>query len=376
MSSPRDNFGGAPIGGGQKYETFSCSNEKPTTVPLRIFPAMGALAADGKWAIYHKIHFGYSGRDFKDKTKTKQRPFECIEVVDPATKMVTTSCPECRLIESHEKILADKTAIETAKLKSRGVLDEKVIENELKVLLKTENEWLKAHNISGKHYIGVVDQTSKLGVLQIAHKHMKVLYRRMDELRSKGLEPIADFDTGVWFIFSRSGTWNQTEFEVTVAAEQNGLTSTIKLAPLSDDILTKALAQLPNLQEGVTKHLTATQIKLLVECSGDPDEVDTILEMGQKNRQQQPVSNNLPAPTQPAATAPAADPQAALQAQLAALQAQLAALSKPAATPAPTGGPPTVPGSNPKMPDGVDPMDPNLSPEQFAQMFGRTMPKR
>jgi hypothetical protein len=433
MASPRDGFGGADAApNGMKYEIIRLK-ENVTSIPLRILPAMHSLRTANKWADFHSIHFGFKGLDFKDKTKTRMRPFECIQVQDRKTKVIKVNCDQCNLMRDKEKLRLDALAHYTAEAKKQGILDEKGVKAFCEPYLKTHNEWARNFNKDSKWYINCVTVEGKMALLQIPHKMKVALDKEIDDLRAKGLEPISNFDTGVYFTFLRTGTFSSSAFTCKVYMEGDVLAPRVKLAPLSDEILTKALSDLPDLATGVTRKLSADQITLLSQCSGEPAEVDSIMGMTQLPDELEgggdsggdapppppssitpklpPVTPFQPKPAAAAAPAPAPLPPAAapalapaapapteaeirakvegelrakMQAQMEAqLKAEMAKLTAPPAAapapaapvaPAPAQAAPAAPAPS-SVPTGFDPMDPNLSPEAFANAFPPLSPR-
>lgn len=429
MSSIREKFGSqaATNSFGPRYENFKVEKPGVDYGPFRIFPPMHSLQAraDG-WKVYHAIHFGYVVTDANDSTKSRQRPFECIERKNFKTKMIEVSCPECRMIELNQKLLDDRKAEIAHWCKSNGIVNSKEIEAKIEAdeKVKEVSTWLEDHNRDGKIYLNVMTLDGKFGVLKIAGKMGDALLLKVKELRDKkGIEPIADFDSGAWFIFRREGTGGQSSHYVSYAEEEvagfKGATKP-KLAPVSDDLLEKALEILPDLATGVTIKLSEESIKLLTTSGNDPDANKLIFSAASRERspegsakakevQQKVMSNTViptslppvtqPSPVQqiqfsppvqtsqtiqtspvipaqhsPAIPAPAID----LQAQIAQLQAQLAqqaaAATKAQTTqPAPVQTAPAVVQSSPApvaaKPSLTEVLDPNMSQAAFENIF-------
>lgn len=434
MASPRDQFGGAaPSGSGLAYEIIRLK-DGVYTPPLRILPAMHSLRLQNKWCDFHGIHFGYKVKDKKDPTKDRMRPFECIQVKNYKTKMIDVDCPQCNLVQAKKKLLQDTEASARAELKGKGILLEEQIEKFLKPILAPHNEWLRTNNKDNKWYINCVTLDGKLAMLQIPNKSKITLDKKIEDARVKyKVEPISNFDTGVYFQLRRDGNFNNATFACEIYKEATGeganMVERLKLAPLSDEILAHALEILPDLKTGVTRKISAEQIKLLTECSRDPAEVATIMDMNQLPDQASgsfaddegggdfdlppgaapalppasaapaapkpaPLSAAAPAAAQAAAAAPSAEDarkklevelraqfEAEMAAKLAALAAQAAAATPAPApvaaapvTPAPAATQPAATEAAPAQAatgPALDPMDPNVTPEQFAAMFNQ-----
>lgn len=427
MPSPRDQFGGATSNtGGMQYEIIRLK-EDVTTPPLRILPAMHSLRSSDQWAAFHAIHFGFAGVDRKDKTKTRMRPFECIQVQDWKTKMIKVNCDQCNVVRAKTKLKTDLKAVYTQEAKAKGILDDKGVEAycNTKADYKQVAEWLKRFNKDSKWYINCVTADGKLALLQIPGKMKKALEEKIAKMRAGGIEPISNFDTGVYFTFKRTGTFNDSSFTCDVYMEGDITAPRLKLAPLSDEILEKALKHLPDLKTGVTRMISADQITLLTQCSGDPNEVDTIMGMtqlpdelsedaGDGGEAPPPPPANLapklpapspapqpstpaPAPVAPAPVAPApaqaappapapkveteaeirarieAEFRAKMEAELKAQMAKLAAPAPAAAAPAPAAPTPAPAAASASVP--FDPLDPNIAPEDFAKGFPPLAPR-
>lgn len=308
---------------------------------VRILPPMKSLADSGEWAIYAGTHFGYKGVNPKDRSKPTYRTFKCIQERDFKTKMVLQDCPECDLINARDEELK---ALE-ADAKAKGHSEDEV--KELSAPLKT---WLSDHNCDRKWHMNVKMQDGSFAILQISHKTKKLLEAEIARvLTEDGIEAL-ELDQGVWFRFNRTGKGVETQDTVSVEYESvrdNGrVIRTVKLAPLTEAECEKALKECPDLTTTV-RSISYEQIKLLTQCSGDDEDVDAILAMGQKKEaspqatqpmRERPSSTPAapkvqtqaaaPAPaSQAAQPAPVAGGEADIQAQIAALQAQLLAKS-------------------------------------------------
>lgn len=302
--SAREAFGAAKVGGsGQQYKNFKIEEGNQA---YRIFPPMHSFREQSNgWAVYHKIHFGFSGMDFKDKTKTRVRPFACIEEKDRQTDMIVCSCPECRNMEEHERMATDDEAKYREDMKEKGVLNTVEQDVLLAPLMEAHKKWEKTHNLDKKWYLNVMDQAGDFGVLKIPHKAKQALDKKIKDLLAEDGIDAFDFDSGVYFVFKRSGRGLDTLHEVDVQYEAGSVKGAkqIKFAPLSEEQIERAAKVLPDLTT-VVRRLTKEQILLLVDSGGDPQEVDAIFAMNYKGREGSP--SRLP----PAEVAKAAEPRA------------------------------------------------------------------
>src|SRR6185312_6805817 len=264
------------------------------------------------------------------------------------TKIVTVSCDACDVIDEKR---AEREARE-AEYKASGKSDQ-----EIRELLEPLTGWLKKHNCDRKWHINVMSRAGEFGVLQISHTLKKLLDVKIEEVRKRKLDPMAP-DQGVWFRFSRMGKFpvqDSVEFVMTGDDEAGWK---IEKAPLSDTQCETAEKVCPDLATGVVKTLSAAQIAQLVSCSGDPDEVDRIWQLGSKTAEKSPVTR-----TAPPAVKPAASPKTAEQTEIEKLRAQLAQLEAAKAA-----APATPPTTAPVVETGGD--DSDLSDEEFYAKFG------
>lgn len=372
-----EGFGKPKYGnGGTKIKTF-----KIKTGPnvYRYLPPMKSLAREGRWSIYYGVHFGYAGVDRNDPTKTKQRPFMCIEDKNYRSGIITVRCEECDKIRDQESVLKDRSGA----LKAQGMTDD-----DIDTVLAPLKAWLKSHNCDRKHYINVMNPQGEFGTLMISHKTKKLVDAEFQRLlNEEGIDAL-DLDQGVWVNIERVGEKIQAQDSVKIVQENITLedgrkVKQIKLAPLTPAQQAQALSECPDLTE-VVRRITAEQIHLLVTGSGDPEEVDNIWAMGQK-REASPAPapraaapTPRPAPTPTPTPAPAPAPQAAapaapaapdLAAQIAALQAQLAAAQAAQAAPAPAPAPTPAP-TNAATPDLS-----NMTDEEFVQFMKSNRPQ-
>ncbi len=337
-------FGKPKYGGGGNFAKTLRLKEGAATV-VRILPPMKSLAETGEWAVYIGTHFGYKGVNPKDRSKPTYRTFRCIQERDYKTKMVLQDCPECDLIAQREAELKDLQA----DAKKAGHSSDEVEE-----ISKPLKDWLSDHNCDRKWHMAVKQQDGSFAVLQISHKTKKLLEAEIGRVLSEdGIEAL-ELDQGVWFRFNRTGKGIETQDTVTVEYESvkdsstGRVVRTVKMAPLTEAECEKALKDLPDLSKN-TREITYEQIKLLSQCSGEDEDVDAILALGEKKKEASPPARpvvqarpvSTPAAvvkTETVATAPAPTPapaeddeEAAALAALAAIKAKKAAAAAAAA---------------------------------------------
>lgn len=184
-------FGKAKFGG-NKRNWFKLKDGEGV---YRILPPMGDLAEDGRWSVYYSVHYGY--KNSKDETRVFQSPL----VKNRKNNMVEV--PDAAL----ERIDVLKAKLEAAK---------KAGDEELKTqLLKMVGGPKSRYNLDKNHYMNVVDLQGNVGLLKIRHKCKLALEAAIKKLRDSGVDPL-DGDTGRYFVFSRSGTGNETIYQVSV----------------------------------------------------------------------------------------------------------------------------------------------------------------
>lgn len=328
----------------------------------RILPPLGELAAEGVWAVYECLHWGFKG-------SKGMRPFRCIQKKDFKTKMVKVQCPECdRILEKLTTLEDTKRKLE-AEGKTKAFIDEHV---------KPLADWLYSHNLDKKWYVNALTMDGKITRLAIPHKMYVQLQEKINEvITKKQIDPIAA-DAGVWFNMKRTGTGNQTSHSVTVEeesvmAEVNGKKMplpVVKQAPLTQEVIARLGNEAHDLKNSF-RTLSYDDIKRLVTSGGDPEVVDSVFSSGEftRNVAEAPDADEpdpgtaastkntaAPAPQPSSAASTVGDAAAAMRAQfekqMADMQAKFEADLKKASAPA---------GSTPAA---------NLTDDEFIKQFG------
>lgn len=380
----RAQFGKAATGTGFNIITIDEDGAKT----VRLLPPMKSLKESGNYGVYHKQHYGYAVPDPKDATKTRMRPFLCIEEKNE-NKMTVVSCPECRHVEAVTQKMKDDIAQIMKDQMDEGATREQA-EVAAKEATQETADWLRAHNLDQKWFIPVMLEDGSMGILKIPHAGKKAIEKARKALREDESRDLLDIDGGAWLKISRTGSGRSTEYDAvvvkhTVTLEGQKVTVT-KPAPLSNENLRAALA-LPDVNNSsIVRRLTTEQIRMLAEGGGTPDEVSAVLNLGQKEEPRPTPPPPAPKPAAPkaapAAAKPAAAPAAAKPAQAAkpvtkpvpapaeddeeakllaqleetrkkkaAAKAAAAQAAKPAAAPAP------------------EALDPEISDDEFASRF-------
>ena len=173
----------------QSKKNYFSFKKNQNTFILRVLPPMGNLADSGKWSVYHRVEFGYTGTD------GRMRPFLSPRVVNYNGMVEVES-------ESHKRREAIKEKQAQAKRSGNGVLVEQC------------TKMLQKYNQDAKHHMNVVDLQGNIGLFKIGHKGFQALKAEVDRLRSEGVDPIG-LDNGRFFVFSRSGAGRDTLYTVT-----------------------------------------------------------------------------------------------------------------------------------------------------------------
>lgn len=370
----RAQFGKPRDGNGVNIITI----EKDSFKIVRLLPPMKSVKDTGFGGAYHKQHFGYSVRDPRDATKTRMRPFLCVEETDDQ-KLVTVSCPECRKREEVAQKIKDTMAIETAKHLAAG-LNPKEAEARAAETAKDNVEWLDAHNLDKKWFIPVMLEDGSFGFLKVPHSARKAIDKAKKTLKAeedgRGLDGL---DDGVWLKITRVGTGRETDYDAAVVKEpvtvEGRRLMATKPAALSPENLRSALALPDVTSSSIIRRLTKDQIRILAEGGGSPEEVEAVLNLAQRadprpapapapvQVQSRPTPaavaatpTSAPAAAKPApAPAPEDDEEAAAERALAAVRAKKAAKTAAAQVKAQVASPQAL--------------DPDISDDEFASRF-------
>ena len=173
----------------QSKKNYFSFKKNQNTFILRVLPPLGDLAESGKWSIYHRVEFGYTGTD------GKMKPFLSPRVVNYGGMVEVES-------ESHKR----REMIKEQQAQAKRAGNSAVVEQCTKMLQK--------YNQDAKHHMNVIDLQGNIGLFKIGHKGFQALKAEVDRLRSEGVDPIG-VDNGRFFVFSRNGTGRDTLYTVT-----------------------------------------------------------------------------------------------------------------------------------------------------------------
>lgn len=364
-------FGEARYGNSRSdFTKYISLDPKKPPVEGVIVPPIRDLAVSGTWHVWHACHWGYSVPRIDDPLRTLYRPFKCLLRTDQS-KMVTHGCDECALIERTEKQL--KEAQETWEEQGKS-------EEEVKALLAAMKG--SRHNRDCKHYINFKLLDGSFIVLLLSGRTLNnVLKPKIEAVKVEyGVD--SPINAGVVFRFAASGFGGNRVDSVEPILEReevslpNGgkkVMSSLKLLPWTEAAAAEAARKgidLKNPDRFVT--LSDDQVRLLAECSGDPEDVQRIMSIGSPAPRQHQQAAPEPPRQAPKAQevvqppkAPKAQPersQAASMASSAAerkakLMAELAALEAEEAAPA----------KQVSVPVGGETIE--MDPEQFAALI-------
>ena len=199
MSNP---FGTNNYGGQTAFFKRNRYKLKDGDNVYRILPAMGDLAAEGRWSVYHNVVFGFK------TSEGKHRPFESPEVQNRKTKMIDVPCAASDLINKLKGQLA-----EAKKAGNKEVAAQ---------LAKIVGDYpvMGVFSLNRDHYMNVVDRQGNVGQLELGHKAKLSLQTEIDRIRNtEGFDPLSP-DNGRFFNIRRTGKGLDTLCQVTVVKEK------------------------------------------------------------------------------------------------------------------------------------------------------------
>lgn len=263
--------------------------ETETSLVLRLLPSMKSYRDTGEWKFFYGQHYGYAGVNSRDPSKPRSRPFGCIQKKGK-NKEIITACPKCTQMskmEDRRKAREDELAKlhgfegEEAR-KSSEFYEVKKSDAKYKQLA----DWLSKHNCDKKFWINVMSKDGEFGVLQLSYsttmEKLIPLLKKLADGTETG-EKVDAFDpaSGMWLNFTRSGRIPRVVDNVVPYTELvdvgNGKKAKMASpAPMTNEQIEKALKVCPDLAKDVVKFIDAATIQALVDCSGDPEEVDRI----------------------------------------------------------------------------------------------------
>ena len=241
---------GGSDGGGNftKKENFKITDGD--NGPFRIFPSIGLNGKEpnGKWSVFHRVHFGYKN------SEGKMRVFES-PLKKNKEKMVTD--PDAAL----ERIEDLKARLEKAKSEKNEAMIKK-----LSPLISGQKP---LYNLDSNHYMNVITEDGKIGILKLRHKGYLALKAEIDRLKKEGVQPLSQND-GRFFIINRTGTGLETTFNVRVKTAKtvvNGKTYNEEVVHVIDDAIINRLDSEAGDLENLFPKLTSDQVAEIVKES-------------------------------------------------------------------------------------------------------------
>lgn len=264
----------------RKFETWKFKPADDSLI-LRVLPAMKSLIKRRDFGRYWKTHFGWSGLD--ERGKERRRPFLCIE--EKRDKRITCVCDACELRKSYqdkEKSLVAKIADFQAEGVKRKVPGKKIAEvtKPFQDELEGIRKWIYNHGLDGKYRIPAMNKAGKLGLFLAPWNVAQKLRDRCRELQQQNIDPCGVVN-GVWFEFTRNGKASPTSDDCQPVKVSTGPGEfKYDLHTLDKSTLILAQESIPDLEEMMERgRIRPDQVTALVNCSGDPEEVDRILEI-------------------------------------------------------------------------------------------------
>ena len=296
-------FGKPSFGYGPRYKSWYV---KEGNNIYRVLPPMKACANDGIWQMYMRTHFGYYGVNTFDPSRPKIRTFKCIQDFDYKTKEIKAHCPEC------DSIAKQRNSLESMQ---NALAAKKATQEEIDSATGPLTGWLRSHNCDSKTHLFAMNEAGEFGELKINTKfHKKGFEARHSELQKvHGIDSM-DPNQGCWINFKRTGKGMNTVDTVEIVFDMidtgGGRKAQVpKLAPLTQEQADAALAILPDLTSLGGTLLNYAQIDMLVNCSGDPKDVDHIFSLAQPNTvAPAPIVVRTPAPIPAPVTIPVTTP--------------------------------------------------------------------
>lgn len=226
----------------------------------RIIPPLGELADQGRWSVFHSVHYGYKSTDGKQKPflscEFKNRKNGMIEVADAAKDRITN----LKAKYDEAKKTENKTAIDALEplVGSKGM-----------------------YNLDNNHYMNVMDAQGNIGILKIRHKAKLALEAEIKALNADGVDPLS-VDNGRFFVFTRSGFARDTTFGVKVLKEKLkvdgvGTVERDVVHVLDEEMLNRLGAEAGELNK-IFKQLTAEEVKQIVDGSDLKTGVSPVLD--------------------------------------------------------------------------------------------------
>jgi hypothetical protein len=234
---------------------------------FRILPPLGSLAKAGRWSEFYKVIWGFS-----DSSK-KRKPFISPYVKNFKTQMVEVPCAATEMIFKLKDDMNNASAA-IKELKANGqeipeALTQKY--TELTELVGRSGRF----NIDSKHYLNVMTQDGKIGLLKLAGRGMTALRSLFERLEAQGIDPTG-IDNGRFVVINRSGmgldtTYDVKELKQSISTEEHGIVEKSVPHVLTDDIISRLATEAFDLSE-IYPRLTSEQVADLVAAQQESEE--------------------------------------------------------------------------------------------------------
>jgi hypothetical protein len=231
----------------------------------RLLPPFGSLSDSQRIAAYYQIFFlkGASG-------KVRVVPTILRKSKD---KGIIQRCPIVDKVEMLQKQL-------------------EVISNDPNYdqnMVKAKKEQLFNLRLQGAFYVNVIDQAGDIGVLKVPYTAFQSLKKRLEQLKSEGVDPInVGPQNGVFFDFKRyKDEKSKTIYEVEVSQktrrDENGrLLKEYNWAPIDENVLNRMSTEAVDLGE-MYRVFSLEEMNLLATL--DPNIIDQVFASPEKSEE-------------------------------------------------------------------------------------------
>ena len=242
------SFGEANYGSKNSFKKKNYAKLENGSKVFFIVPPHGAANETGTWAVFYKVHFGY--KNLAGKLRTFLSPEKWNE---ETSKYVA----EDAALDRINNLKADlDTAI---KAKDRAET------TRLNFLVGQKG----IYNIDKNWHMNAIDLQGNVVELKIRHKAKLALDAELKKLVAKGIKPHS-FEDGRYFVFTRTGNGNETQFKVDVYTETLNLEGREVESPVSfsvnEQFKARVLTEVSDLSD-LFESITPEEVRAIVEHS-------------------------------------------------------------------------------------------------------------
>lgn len=251
------SFGKSSYSDKKEFKKKNHFDLKNGDLVARILPPFGSQQDNPKgWHVYHTVHFGYKN------SEGKHRPFESPEVTRFNNETKT------KVVEVRDAAL-DRLNDLKAKLEEAEKSGNKPMAEKLGKLVG----FMGTYNVDKNHHLNVVLLDGSAGELKLRHKAFLALQEEIRKLDAEGTDPLS-LDNGRFFVFSRSGKGNETNFKVSIYKQKieaivNGKSKLVEedvVSTLGHEVLKRIETELFDLGT-LFERPTAEEVAKIVESS-------------------------------------------------------------------------------------------------------------